>query len=223
VDFDDDSITENTRSSYPLTHLGNIVPGGMSNQATNIAFLAADAFGVLPPISRLTRDQAMYYFLAGYTAKLAGTEAGIVMPEATFSPCFGAPFLPRPPRVYAEMLGQRIDEHGTRVWLVNTGWTGGPVGVGHRVPIRHTRAMLHSALAGELEGVATTNHPVFGLEVPTAVSGVPTELLDVRSTWSDVAAYDRAAANLARLFKEAFATFAADVPPSVRDAGPTTG
>jgi phosphoenolpyruvate carboxykinase (ATP) len=220
VDFGDDSVTENTRSSYPLSYLRNIVPSGTAGHATNIAFLAADAFGVLPPISRLTADQASYYFLAGYTAKLAGTEAGVVHPEATFSPCFGAPFLPRPPRVYAELLRERIERHATAVWLVNTGWTGGPVGVGSRVPIRHTRAMLHAALSGQLEAVPRREHEVFGLSVPVHVPGVPDELLDVRATWSNQADYDAAALDLARRFAASFAAFEADVSPAVRAAGP---
>jgi phosphoenolpyruvate carboxykinase (ATP) len=158
--------------------------------------------------------------LAGYTAKLAGTEAGLVSPEATFSPCFGAPFLPRAPHVYADLLGRMIAEHDAHVWLVNTGWTGGPVGVGHRIPIRYTRALLHAALHGELENVATSVDPEFGLAVPAHVAGVPSELLDPRAAWRDDAAYDEAARQLANRFHESFAAFEADVPAAVLGAGP---
>ncbi len=222
-DFDDDAITENTRSSYPLELLANVVPEGRGGHARNVTFLTADAFGILPPISRLTREQAMYYFLAGYTAKVAGTEGGVKEPQATFSPCFGAPFLPLPPWVYADLLGRRVEEHDARVWLVNTGWTGGPYGVGHRVPIRYTRAMLQGALTGALNDVATRIDPVFGLEVPVMVPEVPSEVLDPRGTWDDPAAYDAGAAELARRFHAEFEAHADRVSGAVRGAGPRRG
>jgi phosphoenolpyruvate carboxykinase (ATP) len=181
--------------------------------------LAADAFGVLPPIARLTGDQAMFYFLSGYTAKVAGTEIGIKEPQATFSACFGAPFLPQPPAVYARMLGEKLDRHRAPVWLVNTGWTGGPFGEGHRMPIQATRRLLAAALSGELDGVEYRNDPVFGFEVPREVPGVETALLDPRGTWRDPSAYDAKAAYLARRFGENFEQFA-DIGPSVAAAGP---
>jgi phosphoenolpyruvate carboxykinase (ATP) len=220
ADYDDGSLTENTRSSYPLENLDNVVMTGLAGHPTNVVFLTADAFGVLPPIARLTREQAMYHFLSGYTAKVAGTERGVTEPKATFSTCFGAPFLPRHPSVYAEMLGRRLDEHGARVWLVNTGWTGGAYGQGQRMSLTHTRAMLRAALTGALDAVPMEADPVFGLAVPTRVPDVPSEVLQPRGTWADPAEYDRSAGELATMFKANFAKFASEVPAAVQAAGP---
>ncbi|HGY10090.1 MAG TPA: phosphoenolpyruvate carboxykinase (ATP) [Oceanithermus profundus] len=219
-EFDDGSKTENTRSSYPLAHLDNVVDSGMGPHPENIFFLSADAFGVLPPIARLSPEQAMYYFISGYTAKVAGTERGITEPVATFSACFGAPFLPLHPARYAEMLRDRIRAHGPRVWMVNTGWTGGPYGVGKRMALEHTRALLSAALEGKLDDVPYIEDPVFGFQVPTEAPGVPGELLVPRQTWADPAAYDEAARNLARMFQENFARFADGAGEEVRAAGP---
>ena len=220
IDYDSARITENTRASYPLDYIANAVPTGLGGHPRNVVFLTADAFGVLPPIARLTPDQAMYHFLSGYTAKVAGTERGVTEPRAAFSACFGAPFLPQPPTVYAELLGERIQRHGSKVWLVNTGWTGGRYGVGSRMKLAHTRAMLEAALNGELEGSPRTVDPVFGLHVPTRVPGVPDRVLMPRGTWADGAAYDAAAAELAAMFKRNFARFAGAAGDGVRAAGP---
>lgn len=220
VDFDDDEITENTRASYPVHFIDNAVVPGVGGHPSCVLFLTADAFGVLPPISRLTPPQSMYHFLSGYTAKVAGTERGVTEPRATFSACFGAPFLPRHPVVYARMLGEKLRMHGSRVWLVNTGWTGGPFGVGRRIRLSHTRAMVRAALAGELDGVETAPDPVFGVEVPTTVPGVPPEVLRPRQTWDDAAAYDEQARELASMFAENFGEYEGDVEEAVRDAGP---
>ena len=220
IDFDDGSITENTRASYPIHYIPNAVVPGLGGHPKNVVFLTADAFGVLPPISKLSPEQAMYHFVSGYTAKVAGTERGITEPKATFSACFGAPFLPRHPGEYAEMLGERLREHGSRVWLVNTGWSGGGYGVGSRMKLSHTRAMVSAALAGELDGVATEADPVFGLKIPAEVAGVPTEVLNPRVTWADGAEYDAAAEKLASMFKENFARFEAQVAEGVKEAGP---
>ncbi|HET9948370.1 MAG TPA: phosphoenolpyruvate carboxykinase (ATP), partial [Longimicrobiales bacterium] len=219
IDFDNASVTENTRASYPIHYISNAVLSGRGGHPRNVVFLTADAFGVLPPIARLTPEQAAYHFLSGYTAKVAGTERGVTEPSATFSACFGAPFLPRKPSVYAEMLGRRLRRHGATVWLVNTGWTGGPYGVGSRMRLEHTRAMVHAALEGRLAGCAYETDPVFGLQVPTAVPLVPAQVLRPRDTWQDGAAYDEAAAKLAGMFRKNFETFAADVPEAVRAAG----
>jgi phosphoenolpyruvate carboxykinase (ATP) len=220
VDFASDAITENTRASYPIHFIPNHLPSGIGGHPRNIVFLTADAFGVLPPLARLSSDQAMYHFLSGYTAKVAGTERGVTEPTATFSACFGAPFLPLHPGVYATMLGERITRHGARVWLVNTGWTGGPCGVGHRMPLAYTRRMVTAALAGELENGRLVTDPVFGMEIPARVAGIPDGLLTPRSTWKDAAAYDTQAARLAAMFAENFAAFASQVPASVAEAGP---
>ena len=217
--FGDSSITENTRLSYPLHYIPNFVPSGRAGHPANIVFLAADSFGVLPPVARLTRDQAMYYFLSGYTAKLAGTERGVKEPTATFSACFGAVFLVWHPSRYAEMLGRLIDEHDCRVWLVNTGWSGGPYGVGKRMRIAYTRSMVHAILDGSLGAAATREDPVFGLAVPTAVPFVPAEVLDPRGTWPDPAAYDAQAHKLAEMFRANFEKFGS-VAESIRGAGP---
>lgn len=220
IDLNDDSLTENTRAAYPITHIAGSVRSGMAGHPRTVIFLSADAFGVLPPIARLTPDQAMYYFLSGYTAKVAGTEKGVKEPQATFSSCFGAPFMALHPEVYARLLGDRIRRHGVRVWLVNTGWTGGPYGTGHRMPIAHTRAMVKAALAGILDEVPTRVDPIFGLHVPERVPGVPDEVLDVRASWADPDAYDVQARRLAQMFAANFETFAASVSEAVRQAGP---
>jgi phosphoenolpyruvate carboxykinase (ATP) len=219
-DFDDASITENTRACYPIDYIPNHVPGGAGGTPSNVVFLTADAFGVLPPIARLTADQAMYHFLSGYTAKVAGTERGVTEPSATFSACFGAPFLPLDAAVYARMLGERIERHRVRVWLVNTGWTGGPYGVGTRMRLAHTRAMVRAALAGALDGVGYVRDPVFGFEVPTAVPDVPAAVLSPRGTWADPAAYDGQARKLAAMFRENFEQFRAGVAADVAAGGP---
>jgi phosphoenolpyruvate carboxykinase (ATP) len=220
VQFGDRSITENTRASYPLHYIRNHVPDGQGGHPKNIIFLTADAFGVLPPIARLTPEQAMYYFLSGYTAKVAGTERGVTEPQATFSACFGAVFLVWPPTKYAEMLGAKLRKHGSRVWLVNTGWTGGAFGTGHRMKLAHTRAMIRAALAGELDDVSTEKDPVFGLDIPSAIPDVPDEVLRPRDNWPDSAAYDEQAARLAGMFRENFEQFASSVDASVSSAGP---
>src|SRR5690606_30120704 len=181
------------------------------------------AFGVLPPISKLTREQAMYHFLSGYTAKVAGTERGVTEPKATFSTCFGAPFLPLPASTYARMLGEKIERHNAQCWLVNTGWTGGPYGVGSRMKLAYTRTMVDAVISGKLDGVETRQDPIFGLHVPVSVPGVPDEVLMPRQTWSDPAAYDEQAKKLAAMFRENFEKFAADVSEAVRAAGPIAG
>lgn len=223
VEWDDDTKTENTRASYPLGHLENVVESGVAGHPRAIFFLSADAYGVLPPIARLSPEQAMYYFLSGYTARVAGTERGVTEPKATFSACFGAPFLPLHPGVYAGMLGEKIRKHSPRVYLVNTGWTGGPYGVGRRFPLPVTRALLQAALSGALEGVPYRQDPVFGFEVPLEVPGVPKELLDPRETWEDKEAYDRQARKLATLFQENFQKYADGVEEAIRRAGPKVG
>jgi phosphoenolpyruvate carboxykinase (ATP) len=219
VKFDDASITENTRASYPLNYIPNYVPSGRGGHPKNVVFLAADAFGVLPPIAKLTREQAMYYFLSGYTAKLAGTERGVTEPQATFSACFGAVFLVWPATKYAEMLGKLLDEHGSQVWLVNTGWSGGPYGVGKRMKLSHTRAMVSALLDGSLDNVETTTDPVFGLHIPTCIPNVPSEVLNPRSTWPNATEYDTQAKKLAAMFRENFVKFA-DADEAVKAAGP---
>ena len=219
-DFTDDSITPNTRVSYPIHHIPGAVTSGKGGHPTDIFFLTCDAFGVLPPLARLDKGQAMYHFLSGYTAKVAGTEAGVVEPQTTFSACFGAPFLPLHATEYANMLGERMTEHGVRLWLVNTGWTGGGFGVGHRMKLSHTRAMISAALRGELDDVPTNQHPVFNLEVPTACEGVPSSLWDVRSTWADVEAYDAAAEDLASRFAANFAQFAEHATEEMKAGAP---
>ena len=223
LDLDSEAITENTRACYPIDYIPNHVSAGQAGHPGNVVFLTADAFGVLPPIAKLSSDQAMYHFLSGYTAKVAGTETGITEPKETFSTCFGAPFLPRPPALYAEMLGTRIAKHRADVWLVNTGWTGGPFGTGHRMNLAHTRAMLRAALAGKLKDVAYAPDPVFGVLVPARVPDVPSEVLQPRNTWADGAAYDAQARRLAGLFAKNFEKYAVGVPAAVRGAGPKAG
>ncbi|HEU4990590.1 MAG TPA: phosphoenolpyruvate carboxykinase (ATP) [Gemmatimonadaceae bacterium] len=222
VKFEDQSITENTRASYPLSYIRNHVPSGRGGHPKNVVFLCADAFGVVPPVARLTREQAMYYFLSGYTAKVAGTERGVTEPQATFSACFGAVFLVWHPTKYAEMLGELLRTHDSTVWLVNTGWTGGPAGVGSRMKLGYTRAMVQALLRGDLNTVPTETDPVFGLHVPTAIPGVPSEVLRPRETWKDKAAYDAQARKLAGMFNENFQQFAGKVEEAVRNAGPKT-
>ncbi len=216
-------LTENTRSAYPIEFISNASATGMGGHPKNIMMLTADAFGVMPPIARLTPDQARYYFLSGYTAKLAGTERGVTEPEPNFSTCFASPFLPLPPMTYSRMLGDKIKEHGSHVWLVNTGWTGGPYGTGHRMSIAYTRAMVSAALNGSLAQVETRLDPIFGFAVPMHCPGVPDEVLWPRNTWEDKGAYDTAARNLAKRFQQNFAQFADQVPEEVRNAGPNVG
>ncbi len=218
-DYSDTRFTENTRVAYPIEFIENAVIPGVGGHPKNVLFLAADAFGVLPPIAKLTPDQAMYHFLSGYTAKLAGTEAGLGSePVPEFSACFGSPFLPLAPRVYAEMLGRRLKEHDAQCWLVNTGWTGGAFGVGKRMNLKHTRAMVHAALDGRLAGVEYVTEDAFGLSIPTSCPDVPGELLHPRNSWASKEAYDAQARLLAAKFEANFAQF--DAPQNVRDAGP---
>lgn len=207
-DYDDNRFTENTRCAYPVEYIEGAVIPSVGGHPKNIVFLTADAFGVLPPISRLTPEQAMFHFLNGYTAKVAGTEAGVTEPQVTFSTCFGAPFLPLPPARYAELLKKKIAEHGAKVWLVNTGWTGGPYGVGNRMKLSHTRAMVQAALSGALDRVEFAADSVFGLEIPKECPNVPTEVLDPRETWSDKGAYDEQANKLKVMFEDNFKKFA---------------
>ncbi|HYX80799.1 MAG TPA: phosphoenolpyruvate carboxykinase (ATP) [Gemmatimonadales bacterium] len=220
VDLRSSRITENTRASYPIHYIPNHVPEGMAGHPKTIVLLTCDAFGVMPPIAKLTPDQAMYHFLSGYTAKVAGTERGVTEPKETFSACFGAPFLPLPPTIYANMLGERIAKHRVDCWLVNTGWTGGPYGVGHRIHLQHTRAMIRAALGGQLDGVRTQHDPIFKLQVPQHVPEVPDAVLDPRRTWNDPAAYDAQARTLTGLFTKNFEQFASAVSAAVREAGP---
>jgi phosphoenolpyruvate carboxykinase (ATP) len=220
LDLDSEQLTENTRGAFPVTFISNAVEPGITGHPRTIVFLTADAFGVLPPISRLTREQAMYHFVSGYTAKLAGTEVGIKEPSATFSTCFGAPFMPRHPSVYAKMLGERLLLHDVPVWLINTGWTGGPYGVGQRMNIGHTRAMVHAAIERKLEGVEFVTDPFFAIAVPTSVPDVPADVLQPRGTWPDPVAYDAAAGKLAAMFEANFRQFADSLPPEIGAAGP---
>ncbi|WP_042143054.1 phosphoenolpyruvate carboxykinase (ATP) [Paucisalibacillus sp. EB02] len=218
-DYDNTTLTENTRAAYPLEHIDNIVNPSITGHPSTIIFLTADASGTLPPISKLTKEQAMYHFLSGYTSKLAGTERGVTEPQATFSACFGAPFLPLAPAKYASMLGEKIDQYNTNVFLINTGWTGGSYGVGSRIRLSYTRAMVHAALEGELNNVETIKDEIFGLEIPTHVAGVPDEVLVPKNTWEDQEAYVTAAKNLAQQFHENFTKFS-HVSPEIAEAGP---
>ncbi len=221
VDLDDDSKTENTRAAYKLEQIRNALPTKQAGHPSAIVMLTADAFGILPPIARLSRDQALFYFLSGYTAKVAGTEIGVSEPQATFSTCFGSPFLPQEPAVYARMLGEKLDAHPhVTVWLVNTGWTGGPFGEGHRMPIAATRGLLRAALEEELPSAEYREDPIFGFEVPISVPGIDDVLLDPGSTWRDPNAYDRKARELARMFRDNFEKFGASAGPAVTAAGP---
>ncbi len=220
LDLDDASLTENTRGSYPIGFIDNAELSGRGGHPKNVIMLTADAYGVLPPIARLTPDAAMYHFLSGYTARVAGTEKGVTEPKAAFSTCFGAPFLPLNPNVYAKMLGEKIARHAARVWLVNTGWTGGPYGVGRRMKIAHTRAMISAALTGQLDAVKYQRDRVFNIDVPLTCPGVPLAVLDPRSTWPDAAQYDEQAQRLAQMFIENFKAFEGDVGRYVKEAGP---
>jgi phosphoenolpyruvate carboxykinase (ATP) len=219
-DLDDASKTENTRAAYPLTSIPNIVPEGYAGHPSNIIMLTADAFGVLPPVARLSPEQAMYHFLSGYTAKVAGTERGVTEPQATFSTCFGAPFMVLHPGAYADLLGKKIQEHKAVCWLVNTGWSGGPYGEGSRMKIKHTRAMIRAILSGSLAKVETRPDPVFGVGVPVSCPDVPEEVLQPRGTWKDPGAYDEKARDLARRFNENFKKYEAGVSAEVRAAAP---
>jgi phosphoenolpyruvate carboxykinase (ATP) len=219
-DFDDDSLAENSRGSYPLEFIDNRVPEGMGGQPQNVVFLTADAFGVLPPIARLTPDQAAYHFISGYTAKVAGTEIGIVEPKAAFSSCFGAPFMPSHPMVYAALLIEKMAAHGAQAWLINTGWTGGAYGTGKRMSIKDTRTLLNAAIDGTLGNVEYVVDPRFGFEVPTTCPNVDAGVLQPRDTWASGAAYDAAAEKLAKMFNDNFVQFADGVSEAVRTAGP---
>lgn len=220
IDLDDATKTENTRASYPLTSIPNIVPEGHGRHPQNIIMLTADAFGVLPPVARLSPEQAMYHFLSGYTAKVAGTERGVKEPEATFSTCFGAPFMVLHPGVYADLLGKKMAQTNANCWLINTGWSGGPYGVGHRMKIGHTRAMIRAILSGSLSDVETNPDPIFGVGVPVACPDVPEEVLQPRNTWVDKEAYDRQAKDLARRFNENFKKYESGVSEAVRAVAP---
>ncbi|MEQ1510466.1 MAG: phosphoenolpyruvate carboxykinase [Sphingopyxis sp.] len=220
LDFDDASLAENSRGSYPIDFIPNASEQNMGPVPQNIVMLTADAYGVLPPIAQLTPDQAMYHFLSGYTARVAGTEIGVTEPEATFSTCFGAPFMPRHPSVYGNLLKERIAKGGVKCWLVNTGWTGGKYGTGRRMPIKATRVLLNAALGGDLDGAVFRTDPNFGFEVPVAVAGVDSAILDPRSTWADKCDYDATSQKLCRQFIDNFAQFADHVDEGVRQAGP---
>jgi phosphoenolpyruvate carboxykinase (ATP) len=217
-DYDDDTKTENTRAAYPVEYIHNAVIPGFGGHPKNLVFLTADAFGVLPPVSKLTPEQAMYHFMSGYTAKVAGTEAGVTEPQATFSTCFGAPFMPLPPKAYAEMLGRRLRQHNAQCWLVNTGWQGGPYGIGKRMSLPYTRAMVDALVEGKLANVEFEIEAAFGLSIPKSCPGVPPELLRPRNSWQDKAAYDKMAADLSARFAKNFEQF--DAPPEVKAAGP---
>lgn len=221
LDLDSSEFTENTRASYPIPHIPNATRQGRGGHPKNVIFLTADAFGVLPPVSKLTREQAMYHFLSGYTAKVAGTERGVTEPQPNFSACFGAPFLPLNPVAYAELLGKKLDQHGSDVWLVNTGWSGGPFGVGHRMELKYTRAMIRAILDGSLAQTATQEDPVFGVHVPESCPEVPSEILQPRNTWEDKEAYDTQARKLAGMFAENFQQFSQETGDEVKAAGPT--
>jgi phosphoenolpyruvate carboxykinase (ATP) len=221
IDLNDESLTENTRAAYPISHISNALREGIGGHPNNVIFLTCDAFGVLPPVSKLTPDQARYYFLTGYTAKVAGTERGGPQePKATFSTCFGAPFMALHPTVYSILLGQKIEKHNVQCWLVNTGWTKGPYGVGHRFPIKYTRAIIRAIHSGELKHSEMAEHPIFGLNVPTSVRDVPDELMNQRNTWPSPDDYDKKAIELAGAFHKSFEEYRESVPPEVREAGP---
>ena len=220
INFDDASITENTRVSYPLDFISNAIEPSIGHTPKNIFFLTCDAYGILPPVSLLTKEQAMYQFISGYTAKVAGTEAGVTEPKPTFSACFGAPFLPLHPGKYAEMLGEKMEKHNVKVWLINTGWTAGPYGEGHRMKLSYTRAMITAVLEGKLDNVETTKDPVFGFAIPKEVPCVPSDILIPRNTWADKAAYDEKAKQLASLFVKNFVKYESGVNDETRDAAP---
>jgi phosphoenolpyruvate carboxykinase (ATP) len=220
LDLNDSRLTENTRASYPVTHIPNAIYPGIGGHPRDIVMLTCDAFGVLPPISRLTPEQAMYHFLSGYTAKIAGTEVGISEPTATFSACFGAPFMPLHQSFYGELLGKKIRKHKVRCWLINTGWSGGPYGVGARMDIHHTRAMLNAAIHGELDNVPMEKDAIFQVSIPKHCPGVPDELLQPASAWQDADAYQQKARELARLFQDNFRHIAEEAGPEISNAGP---
>ena len=220
LNLDDDTLTENTRGAYPISYIENSVPSGVGGHPKNIVMLTADAFGVLPPISKLTPEGAMFHFMSGYTAKVAGTEKGVTEPSATFSTCFGAPFLPLHPNVYAKLLGEKIQQHKANVWLVNTGWTGGPYGVGSRMKIAYTRAMINAALSGALDHVKYETDPIFNVAVPAECPGVPASVLQPRNTWTNPADYDAQAKKLAKMFTDNFKTYADVASPEIAAAGP---
>jgi phosphoenolpyruvate carboxykinase (ATP) len=219
-DLNDGSLTENTRASYPISHITNVVRDGVGGHPRHIFFLTADAFGVLPPLSKLTNEQARYYFLSGYTAKVAGTERGVTEPQPNFSTCFGAPFMPLHPTVYSKLLGEKLNKHGVQVWLLNTGWTGGPYGEGQRMKLAYTRRMVSAVLNGELDDVAVTEEPFFGLAVPQHIPDVPDEVLLPRNTWADKEAYDAQASKLVGMFQKNFEQFADGVTAEIKAAGP---
>jgi len=220
VDLDDNSVTENTRASYPMDHIPNADLSGLAGHPKHIMMLTADAFGVLPPISKMSAEQAMYHFISGYTAKVAGTEVGVKEPQATFSTCFGAPFMALHPSKYADLLGKKIKDHNVSCWLVNTGWTGGPYGVGSRMKIQYTKRLVNAALNGELDGVKTVTDPVFNLEIPTECEGVPSDILIPKNTWTDKEGYDKQALHLAQLFVKNFEDFGDFVSEEIKNAGP---
>lgn len=221
LDLDSDALTENTRAAFPLSFIPHVDLSGMAPHPENILFLAADAFGVLPPVAKLNRAQAQYYFLSGYTAKLAGTEKGVTEPQPEFSACFGAPFLLWPPEKYAEMLGEKLDRHGSTVWLVNTGWTGGAYGTGSRIPIGETRAIVRAVLSGELKNAPSYTDETFGFEVPAAIDGVSEDTLHPRRTWQDPVAYDAQVKRLAAMFRDNFEKqFKGKISPAIAEAGP---
>jgi phosphoenolpyruvate carboxykinase (ATP) len=222
LDLDDATLTENTRAAYPIKYISNSDPTGITGHPSNIIMLTADAFGVLPPIAKLTSAQAMYYFLSGYTAKVAGTESGIKEPQATFSSCFGAPFMPLQPTVYANMLRAKIEKHYVKVWLINTGWSGGPYGTGERINIGYTRAMINAALEGKLDNIEMLTDPTFNLAVPASCPDIPSQILNTRNTWDDKTAYDSQAQRLAAMFNENFEQFVSKVPLDVKSSGPNT-
>jgi phosphoenolpyruvate carboxykinase (ATP) len=219
-DYTDNSITENTRVSYPIHHINNIAVPSVGTAPKNIFFLTADAFGVLPPISRLTKEQAMYHFMSGYTAKVAGTEMGVTEPTTTFSACFGKAFLPLHPAKYAELLGQKLEGTDIKVWLINTGWTGGSYGTGSRMKLSYTRAMITAALTGKLNDVEYQTMPIFELQIPKTCENVPSELLNPRDTWADKAAFDETANNLAGQFVKNFEQYAAETSDAIKAAAP---
>ncbi len=220
VDFYDTTITENTRASYPVEYIPNNKIPCVGGHPKNVILLTCDAFGVLPPVSLLSPEQAMYHFISGYTAKVAGTEVGVTEPEATFSACFGAAFMVWHPAKYAELLAERIEKHGSKAWLINTGWTGGPYGTGERMSLKYTRAIIDAMHAGELDQVATEEDPIFGLKIPTACPGVPSELLNPRNTWTDKNAFDEKAKHLAGLFRENFTKFEEGASDAIKNAAP---
>ncbi|MEW8683597.1 MAG: phosphoenolpyruvate carboxykinase (ATP), partial [Candidatus Thiodiazotropha endolucinida] len=223
LDLDDGTLTENTRGAYHISAIPNATLDGVGGHPDTVIMLTADAFGVLPPVSRLNSAQAMYHFISGYTARVAGTEKGVTEPSPVFSACYGAPFMPLHPQRYAELLGKRIDEHKSKVWLINTGWTGGPYGIGSRMAIPHTRAMVNAVLDGKLDDIPMRKDPIFGVEIPTQVPDVPVDVLFPRDTWKDQRAYDAQAMKLAGMFRDNFKKFSVQVSQDIKDAAPKAG